>query len=263
MAEKRLQGKVAVITGAGSGIGRATARLFAREGARVAAVDVDEKAVRGLAGEDEKEEDGGRGGVVGFACDVGRREDVQRTFEQISEELGSIDVLFNNAGIAHVGNVEETSEEDFDRIYRVNVKGVYFCLQAGVKGMAARGGSIINMASTVSSIGIPDRFAYSMSKGAVLTMTMSVACDYLDQKIRCNSIAPARIHTPFVDGFLAKNYPGREKEMYEVLAKSQPIGRMGTPEEVAELALFLASDASGFITGTNFPIDGGTVTLRP
>lgn len=263
MVEKRLQGKVAVITGAGSGIGRATARLFAREGARVAAIDVDVETVHGLVGEKEEEVEGSGGRIVSFVCDVADGGQVRRTFERIGEELGAIDVLFNNAGIAHVGNVEETSEEDFDRIYRVNVKGVYFCLQAGVKGMAARGGSIINMASTVSSIGIPDRFAYSMSKGAVLTMTMSVACDYLDQKIRCNSIAPARIHTPFVDGFLAKNYPGREKEMYEVLSKSQPIGRMGTPEEVAELALFLASDASGFITGTNFPIDGGTVTLRP
>ncbi len=259
MAQAKLQGKAAVITGAGSGIGRATARLFAREGAELAALDIDEEALRLLAA--DIEDAGGR--AAAFVCDVGDRVEVRRAFAEIYEEFGTIDVLVNNAGIGHVGTVEETSEEDFERIYRVNVKGVYFCLQEGVKAMAARGGSIINMASTVSSIGIPDRFAYSMSKGAVLTMTMSVACDYLEQKIRCNSIAPARIHTPFVDGFVAKNYPGREEEMMEVLSRSQPIGRMGTPEEVAELALFLASDASAFITGANFPIDGGTVTLRP
>ena len=259
MAEGRLQGKATVITGAGSGIGRAAALLFAREGADVAVVDVDEDALRLLVAEIEDRS----GRAAAFVCDVGELEHVHRTFDEIFEEFGVIDALLNSAGVSHIGSIQETTEEDFDRIYRVNVKGVYFCMQAAVKAMGDRGGSIINMASTVSSIGIPDRFAYSMSKGAVLTMTMSVACDYLDRNIRCNSIAPARIHTPFVDGFLAKHYPGRETEMFETLARSQPIGRMGTPEEVAELALYLASDASSFITGTNFPIDGGTVTLRP
>ncbi len=252
----RLKDKTAVITGASSGIGRAAAVLFANEGARVAMLDVDEEAGRSVAVQ------------IGDAarlilCDVGDRKAVEAAFKTAASEVGPIDVLFNNAGIAHVGNVETTSEEDFDRIYRVNVKGVYHCLQAAVHAMKGRGGSIVNMASTASSIGIPDRFAYSMSKGAVLTMTLSVACDYLAEHIRCNAIAPARIHTPFVDGFLARNYPGREKEMFEVLSRSQPIGRMGTPEEVAELAVFLASDAAGFITGSIFPIDGGTVTLRP
>ena len=252
----RLQDKVAVITGAGSGIGRAAAEVFVREGARVGLLDVDDESGRAVCTE--------LGDSARFyRCDVGSHDEVAAAFESTARAFGPIDILFNNAGIAHIGNVEQTSEADFDRIYRVNVKGVFNCLKAAVSVMKGRGGSIINMASTVSSIGIPDRFAYSMSKGAVLTMTRSVACDYLGDGIRCNSIAPARIHTPFVDGFLADNYPGREKEKFAELSASQPIGRMGTPEEVAELALFLASSEAGFITGANFPIDGGTVTLRP
>lgn len=256
MMSHRLQDKVAVITGAASGIGRAAAKVFVREGARVALFDVDEESGRLARGE--------LGDAARFySCDVADQEAVASAFVATEQDLGPINILFNNAGIAHIGNVEQTSEADFDRIYRVNVKGVFNCLKMAVQAMKGRGGSIINMASTVSSIGIPDRFAYSMSKGAVFTMTLSVACDYLNEGIRCNSIAPARIHTPFVDGFLAANYPGREKEKFAELSKSQPIGRMGTPEEVAELALFLASDEAGFITGTNFSIDGGTVTLRP
>lgn len=256
MPSQRLKDRIAVITGAASGIGKATAALFAREGARVALLDVNADGGRALESE--------LGPLASFyPCDVADQAAVQSTFDAVAHDLGPLDVLFNNAAIAHVGTVEETTEEDLDRIYRVNVKGVYNCLQAGVRAMKGRGGAIVNMASTVSTIGIPDRFAYSMSKGAVLTMTLSVACDYLDHKIRCNAIAPARIRTPFVEGFVAKNYPGREDEMFEQLSRSQPIGRMGRPEEVAELALFLSSDAAGFITGSNFPIDGGTTTLRP
>jgi len=170
----------------------------------------------------------------------------------------------NSAGIAHVGNLEQTSEQDFDRLYAVNVKGVYNCMQAAVPAMKPRagGGVILNIASVASSVGIPDRFAYSMTKGAVLTMTYSVARDYVAEKIRCNCIAPGRVHTPFVDGFLAKSYPGREREMFEQLSRTQPIGRMGRPEEIAELALFLCSDAASFITGCNYAIDGGFVTLK-
>lgn len=255
-----LDEKTAIITGGGSGIGAAIARLFAAQGADVAVLDIDAEAADTTV--DRIEADGGTAAF--FPCDVGEQSAVQATVDDIVDTFGGLDVLINNAGIAHVGNVENTTEADFDRIYRVNVKGVYNCLRAGVRAMkAGDGGSIVNIASVVSTLGIPDRFAYSMSKGAVLTMTYSVACDYLDANIRCNSIAPARVHTPFVDGFLEENYPERTEEMFEQLSQTQPIGRMGTPEEIAHLALYLSSDAAGFITGSNFPIDGGFTTLKP
>ena len=237
-----LSNKVAIVTGGGSGIGRAIALRFAQAGARVAVVDIAE----GTA----------------FRCDVSRQPDVLRTFQAIAQQLGTPDILVNSAGVAHVGNVEQTSEQDFDRLYAVNVKGDYNCLKAAVPAMKDRGGAILNLASVASTVGLADRFAYSMTKGAVLTMTYSVARDYVAHKIRCNAISPGRVHTPFVDGFLAKSYPGREREMFEQLSRSQPIGRMGRPEEIAELALFLCSDAAAFITGSNYAIDGGFVTLK-
>ena len=237
-----LQRKVAIVTGGGSGIGRAIAQRFAAAGARVAVVDIAE----GTA----------------FRCDVSRQPDVGRAFQTIQEQLGPPDILVNSAGVAHVGNVEQTSEEEFDRLYAVNVKGVYNCMKAAVPVMKDRGGVILNLASVASTIGLADRFAYSMTKGAVLTMTYSVARDYVAHKIRCNAISPGRVHTPFVDGFLAKNYPGRERETFEQLSRSQPIGRMGRLEEIAELSLFLCSDAAALITGSNYAIDAGFVTLK-
>jgi NAD(P)-dependent dehydrogenase (short-subunit alcohol dehydrogenase family) len=255
VSEPRLSGRTAVVTGGGSGIGRAISLLFAREGARVAVLDVDregaEETVRDAEGEAEF-----------FRCDVRHQAEVLAVFDQVAERFSPVDVLVNNAGIAHVGTVEETSEEDLDRIYAVNVKGVYNCLRAGVQQMKGRGGVILNLASVASVAGIADRFAYSMSKGAVLTMTLSVARDYVDKGIRCNSIAPGRVHTPFVDGFLRRSYPGREQEMYERLSRTQPIGRMGEPDEIAKLALFLCSDDASFITGSNYPIDGGFLSLK-
>lgn len=249
---------MALVTGGGSGIGREICRLFAREGARVALFEIDPEAGAATVADIEAE----GGSAMLFTCDVSRQADVAEAFAAAERHLGPVEVLVNNAGISHVGTVETTSEEDFDRIFAVNVKGVYNCLQAAVGSMKGRGGVILNLASVASMVGIPERFAYGMSKGAVLTMTYSVATDYVRDGIRCNSIAPGRVHTPFVDGFLAKNYPGQEAEMFEKLAGTQPIGRMGRPEEIAALALFLCSDDAAFITGTNVPIDGGFVNLK-
>jgi 2-keto-3-deoxy-L-fuconate dehydrogenase len=190
---------------------------------------------------------------------VANQQEVLATFEKI----GNIHILVNNAGIAHVGKVDTTPEADFDRIMNVNVKGVYNCLYAAIPQLRNSGGGVIlNMASIAAWVGIPDRFAYSTAKGAVMAMTLSVAKDYINENIRCNSISPARVHTPFVDGFIAKNYPDNQAEMFDKLSKSQPIGRMGKPEEIAALALFLCSDESGFITGSDYPIDGGFIKLN-
>ncbi|MBP7620382.1 MAG: SDR family oxidoreductase, partial [Gemmatimonadales bacterium] len=162
-----------------------------------------------------------------------------------------------------IGNLANTPEQDFDRLFRVNVKGSYLCMQAVIDGMQAAGeGAIVNIASVAATVGIADRFAYSMTKGAVVSMTLSVAKDYAKHGVRCNAISPARVHTPFVDGFLAKTYPGREAEMFAKLAATQPIGRMGRPEEVADLALFLCSDEASFITGSDYPLDGGFIRLN-
>lgn len=254
----RLDGKRAVVTGGASGIGQAIALAFGSQGAVVHVLDLDEDAA-GVTAQQIVDEGGA---ALAHACDVAEKAAVDRTFGEIQSH-GGIDLLINNAGVAHIGNVETTSEEDFDRICRVNVKGVYHCMQAAIPGMKERGGGVIvNMASIAASVGIADRFAYSMSKGAVLAMTYSAAKDYAGQNIRVVSISPARIHTPFVDGFLRDNYPGREVEMFEKLSATQPIGRMGTPKEVADLALYLCSDQASFATGTDYPLDGGFLKLN-
>jgi len=260
MAESRdpsmFGGRTVIVTGGGSGIGQAIATLFGARGARVGILDLAsaESTVQSIT------EAGGTATHV--QCDVSMQDDVSRAFTEVQQRFGRLDVLVNSAGVAHVGTVEQTTEADLDRIYAVNVKGVYNCLKLGVVAMKERGGVILNVASVAATAGIADRFAYSMSKGAVVTMTLSVARDYIHQKIRCNCISPARVHTPFVDGFLARNYPGREAEVFDQLAKTQPIGRMGKPSEIAELALFLCSDAASFITGSDYPIDGGFLTLK-
>ena len=259
MTGNRLQEKVAIVTGGGSGIGRAICLRFAAEGARVAALDFDQPGGE----ETVKLVESASGAAAFFPCDISQQKLVRETFDAVVKRFGQLDVLVNNAGVAHIGTVETTTEEDFDRVFRVNIKGAYNCLQAGVAHLKARGGAILNICSVAATMGIPDRFAYSMSKGAVYTMTLSVACDCLKYNIRCNCISPARVHTPFVDGYLKKNYPGREKEMFEKLSKTQPIGRMGQPDEIASLALFLCSDEAAFITGCDYLIDGGFEHLKP
>ena len=253
-----LQGKAAVVTGAGSGIGAAIARLFASRGATVAAVDLDLGKAETVVADIRR----AGGTAAAHRCDVSQPDAVAALFRTLADSNVRLDILVNNAGIAHVGTIEQTTPEDMDRLYRVNVVGFYLCARAAIPVMLRHGGGVIlNMASTVSFIGIPERFAYSATKGAVLAMTRSIACDYVKRGIRCNCICPARIHTPFVDGFVAKNYPGREAEMMRVLSDTQPIGRMGTPGEVANLALYLCSDEASFVTGAAYPIDGGVTAL--
>jgi len=252
-----LKNKVAVVTGGGSGIGKSISKTLAKQGAYVHIIELN--AENGTITKNEIEQDGGLADA--HVCDVANQENVISVINEISEK-NTIHILINSAGVAHIGNIEKTPEADFDRIYKVNVKGVYNCIYSIIPHMKKHGGVIINMASVAGSVAVSDRFAYSMSKGATLTMTYSVAKDYIDYGIRCNAISPARILTPFVDGFLKNNYPGNEAEMLEKLSKTQPIGRMGVPQEVADLALYLCSDEASFITGTDFPIDGGFIKLN-
>ena len=252
-----LKQKTAIVTGGGSGIGKAISKALAQQGAVVHILELNvntaQESVNEIVGD----------GCSAFAhkCNVAKQREVRHVVESIAKEA-HIDILINNAGIAHIGNVEKTTEADMDKLYAVNVKGVYNCIYIAIPFMKKRGGIILNMTSIASSVGILDRFAYSMSKGAVLTMTYSVAKDYLQYGVRCNCISPGRIYTPFVEGYLKENFPGKEEEMFEKLSATQPIGRMGKPEEVADLALYLCSDEASFITGTNFAIDGGFVKLN-
>jgi len=254
-----LEGKSAVVTGAGSGIGQAIALALAKQGAFVDVLEIDGQA----AGETVEQIRSAGGQAEATQCDVADHSQVQDVFDALGPARGGLDCLVNNAGIAHVGNIIDTSEADFDRVMSVNLKGVFNCLKGGVRQMLkSEGGSIVNIASTVATMAINDRLAYSTSKGGVLAMTYSVAKDYLHDNIRCNAIQPGRIHTPFVDGFIAENYPDNQKEMFRKLSDYQPVGRMGKPEEVAAMAVFLCSDEASFITGAPFPVDGGTLYVR-
>lgn len=249
-----LENKTAVITGGGSGIGRAIALLFAKQGATVHIVEVNDVSASAVV----KEITANGQKAYSHVCDISNQQQVI----EVVNKIGRVDILINNAGIAHVGNVENTASPDFEKVFNVNVKGAYNCLFAVIPAMKLQGGGVIlNLCSIAAWVGIPDRFAYSMSKGAIHAMTISIAKDYLNNNIRCNCISPARVHTPLVDAYLAKNYPGKEEEMFDVLAKTQPIGRMATTEEVANLALFLCSNEAAFITGSDYPIDGGFIKL--
>lgn len=251
----RLKDKIGFITGAGSGIGRGIAQRFAAEGAHVWVLDRDENGGRETVKMIQAE-----GGSADFKVfDVTDTAAVNDFFKKQDR----IDILVNNAGVSSIGTVEETTPEEMDRVYQVNVKGVYHCLQAVIPTMKKQGqGVILNLASIASKIGVKDRFAYSMTKGAVYTMTLSVARDYVDQGIRCNCVCPARVHTPFVDAYLDKHYPENRDEMFETLSQYQPMGRMGKPGDVAALVTFLCSDDAAFITGSAYDIDGGTTLLR-
>lgn len=256
-----LSNKLAIVTGAASGIGEAITRKFVDAGATVVILDQNEGEAETLAAELDASGDSAR--AFARAVDVSDHEAVRGVFEEVIAELGAPDILVNNAGIAHVGKLEDTTPEDFERLFAVNVRGVYNCLYAAIRPMVENGGGVIlNMASCASKIGIPDRFAYSMTKGAVMNMTLTVARDYIEDNIRSNCLCPARVHTPFVDDYIRKNYPGNEKKMFAKLSATQPIGRMGKPEEIAELAAFVCSDAAAFITGSAFDIDGGFTLLR-
>ena len=257
MSKFSLIGKIAIITGGASGIGKAIAKIFAEQGAKVHILDINKEGATQTANEIRKANQR----ATPHCCDVSNQKNVNKIIKNITT-TDTIDILVNNAGIAHIGNIEKTEEADLDKLYNVNIKGVYNCTKACIESFKKNGGGVIlNLASVASSVGHSDRFAYSMTKGAVLTMTYSIAKDYVTDNIRCNCISPGRVHTPFVDRYLAENYPGKEKEMFKKLSETQPIGRMGKPEEIADFALFLCSDEAGFITGTDYPIDGGRIKL--
>lgn len=254
----RLDNKVAIITGGGSGIGEALSLVFARQGAQVYIFDINEAGAKTTLAKIEEE-----GNHAHFKkADVTKVEEIKQMIQEVVDEANALDIVVNNAGIAHVGNAESTSPEDMARLLMVNVQGVYHVIHAAIPYMKERGGVILNMASIAASLGLEDRFAYSTTKGAVKTMTLSVAKDYLPFNIRCNCISPARVHTPFVDGFIKENYPGKEREMFDKLSATQPIGRMAKPEEVAAMALYLCSDEASFLTGCDYLIDGGFVALN-
>ena len=250
-----IENPIVVVTGGGSGIGRATSIAMAAQGFDIRIFDLSPEGA-----EETLDLVRGAGGSGAFSqVDVSDTESVRVAFSG----LPRLDALINNAGVAHVGNVLDATPEDIDRLYRINIRGVYHCLHFGLPVMLRHGGgSIVNLASIASKVGIPDRFAYSMTKGAVLSMTLSVARDFVDKGVRCNCVCPARVHTPFVDGFIAKTYPGHEAEMFAKLSAGQPIGRMGTPSEVASLIAYLCSPQASFITGSAYDIDGGFTLLR-
>lgn len=249
----RLQDKVCLITGAGSGIGQATARLFATEGARVVVADIDAAAADATAKAIRK--DGGT--AVDRNVDVTDEAQTQATAESVIKEFGRIDVLFNNAGISGVGNIEETTPDLFDRVMRVNVRGVYLMSRAVVPQMTKqRAGSIINMSSGIADIGLARRVSYAASKGAVLAMTKSMQVDCAPYGIRVNALMPGTILTPFVERYLRDAYADYEEGLNS-LRKRQLGGDLGTPEDVAYAALYLASDESRFVMGSGLIVDGG------
>jgi NAD(P)-dependent dehydrogenase (short-subunit alcohol dehydrogenase family) len=258
----RLQGKVALITGAGSGIGRASAVRFAAEGARVAAVDMDAAGAEATVAEIRAQ--GGQ--ATGVACDVRDEDSVEAAFAQAVEfgGTGRLDVSFHNAGIGFVGDVQETSLEDWERVMAVNVRGVFLCCRAAVARMKPQGGgSIINMSSSIAATGLGRRAVYAASKGAVLALTKSMQVDCAAHGIRVNALMPGTIHTPFVEGYLKRSFAGREEEALDGIRRRQLTGRLGQADDVAWAALYLASDESAFVMGAGLAVDGGLTAGKP
>jgi 2-keto-3-deoxy-L-fuconate dehydrogenase len=252
----RLDKKIAFVTGAGSGIGEQIARLFAQQGAHVILADIKLDAVEQVAGEIRA----AGGSARTQQLDVAEESRVKAAIEQVAATEGRLDILVNNAGVSHVGNILETSLDDWERVMSVNARGVFLCAREAIRQMLAqspKGGVIINMSSVAATIGIDRRLPYSASKGAVLSMTRSIAMDFVTQGIRCNAICPATVQTPFVEGYLARNFAGHEDEVRQQLHARQPIGRMGRPDEIASAALYLASEEAAFVTGSALIIDGG------
>jgi len=240
-----LTGKFALLTASAQGIGRAVAEAFVAEGARVVATDVNEKALAGLKGAETRRLDVTDGAAI----------------KALAAALGPIDVLFNCAGYVHAGTVLDCEDKDWDRSFDINVKAMYRLIRATLPGMLAKGGgSIVNVASVASSLkGVPNRFAYSASKAAVIGLTKSVAADYVAKGIRCNAICPGTVESPSLEDRM-KALGGNLEEVRQAFTQRQPMGRMGKPAEIARLAVYLASDESSFTTGTTHVIDGGWLT---
>ncbi|MCY4778404.1 SDR family NAD(P)-dependent oxidoreductase [Sphingobacterium sp. UT-1RO-CII-1] len=251
-----LKGKTALVTGGQSGIGKAIVDLFVSRGASVYVLDLT------TGKDDNRAEKGGKGTVISIPCNVAIQSEVESAINQVMKESDQLDIVVNNAGVSHIGTLEQTTENDLDKIYEINVKGMFQVAKAVIVHMKSKGGVILNMASVAASVGLADRFAYSTGKGAVVAMTLSIAKDYINYGIRCNCISPGRVHTPFVDDYIKRNYPGKEEEMFLKLSATQPIGRMAKPEEIAFLALYLASDEASFLTGCDYAIDGGFTRLN-
>ena len=252
----RLDGKRALITGAGSGIGEAIARLFAAQGAQVLVADIQPEAATRVSASIVQHD----GVASALTLDVADEAQVCAIFADIAAQYGRLDILVNNAGISHVGNILETSLEDWERVLRVNATGVFLCAREGVRRMLEqepKGGVLINLSSAAALIGLERRVPYSASKGAVLALTRSLAIDYVGAGIRCNAICPGTVQTPFVEGYLKRNFAGQEDAVRQTLHARQPLGRMGMPEEIAAAALYLASDEAAFVTGSALVIDGG------
>ncbi|MEA1673306.1 SDR family oxidoreductase [Nitrospirillum sp. BR 11163] len=237
----RLEGKTAIVTAAGQGIGRSSAELFAREGARVIALDINPETLATMTGVETRALNLLDGAAI----------------QALAEDIGGIDVLFNCAGYVHAGTLATTAEKDLDFSYDLNVKAAFRMIQAFLPGMIARGGgSIVNMSSVAGSVlGVANRFAYGVTKAAVIGLTKSVAVDFVGRNIRCNAICPGTVQSPSLDERLAAT--GDADAARAAFVARQPMGRIGRPEEIAELALYLASDLSSYTTGTINVIDGG------